>query len=268
MSYVPDGAVRLKPRAWLPETTDQVWADHPEYLDEAGELVASVGGLLVEQGERALLIDAGFGPMAWPSEPQNPHSAIHGGDLLDNLAVLGRRPEEIEAVAFTHLHIDHIGWAWNPAPGTAEPAFTRAEYLVAEPEWTGRELYPMTEENRAIVAVLEPKVRTVADGEEVFPGVHVRITQGHTHGHAVYTVTGGGRRLIAFGDALHSPIQVAHPEWSAASDHDPVHAANVRRELVADLAGPETIGFGIHFADAVFGRVRQNGSGAVWEPLD
>ena len=60
----------------------------------------------------------------------------------------------------------------------------------------------------------------MADGNEIFPGVRVQLTGGHTIGHAAYVVEAGGRRLIAFGDALHSPIQIAHPEWWAAPDHD------------------------------------------------
>src|SRR5207249_1102386 len=105
VSYVPDGAVQGKPRSWLPDTTDETWAAHPEYLDSSGHLVASIGGLLVEHGDRALLIDAGFGPQALPAEAGGPNGAIWGGALLDGLAELGRRPEEIDAVAFTHLHI-------------------------------------------------------------------------------------------------------------------------------------------------------------------
>jgi hypothetical protein len=170
-------------------------------------------------------------------------------------------------VAFTHLHSDHLGWAWHPVPGGDRPVFAHADYLVAEPEWAQRDLlaaHGMAEE----VAGLAPRVRTVTDGQEVFPGVRVRISAGHTAGHAEYVITSGGQRLIAFGDALHSPIQVDHPEWSAAVDHDPVLAAEHRRRLVAELEEPDTIGFGIHFADVVFGRVRRGGAGPAWRPLD
>ena len=96
----------------------------------------------------------------------------------------------------------------------------------------------------------------------------MRIAAGHTPGHAEYVITSGGQRLIAFGDAVHSPIQVEHPEWSLALDHDPVRAADQRRRLVAELAQPDTIGFGVHFADVVFGHVRRSGAGAAWRPLD
>ncbi|MFF5973789.1 MBL fold metallo-hydrolase [Streptomyces sp. NPDC012769] len=138
---------------------------------------------------------------------------------------------------------------------------------MSAPEWARRERFAaegMAEE----IAGLAPYVRTVTDGEEVFPGVRVRVTAGHTEGHAEYVVTGGGRRLIAFGDALHSPLQVDHPAWSSAFDHDPVTSAARRQALVAELSEPGTLGFGGHFADVVFGRVDPAGAGPAWIPVD
>ncbi|OAR22140.1 MBL fold metallo-hydrolase [Streptomyces sp. ERV7] len=266
VSYVPDGDVRLRPLHLLKDTTDEVWAAHPEYLDATGHLVGSVGGLLVEHGERALLIDTGFGPQTYEA-PDGPLGVIQGGALPESLAALGRSPEDIEAVAFTHLHPDHLGWACHPVPGGEQPLLAHADYLISEVEWQGRDLLE-AEGMAEQVAALAPRVRTIADGQEVFPGVRVRITPGHTVGHAEYVITGGGRRLIAFGDAVHSPIQIDHPEWSSGFDHDPALTAGHRRRLVAELAEPGTIGFGVHFADVVFGHVRQDGTGPAWRPLD
>ncbi|MCG6497728.1 MBL fold metallo-hydrolase [Kitasatospora sp. A2-31] len=266
VSYVPDGDVRLRPLDLLQDTSEEVWAAHPEYLDATGHLVGSIGSLLVEHGDRALLIDAGFGPQTLEM-PEGPVGVIHGGALPHSLAELGRSPEDIEAVAFTHLHVDHLGWACHPAPGGDRPVFTRAEYLISESEWERRDILEeqgMTEQ----VAALAPRVRTIADGQEIFPGVRVRITPGHTVGHAEYVITGGGRRLIAFGDAVHSPLQIDHPAWSAAFDHDRARTADHRRRLVAELAEPDTIGFGVHFADVVFGRVQQDADGPAWRPVD
>ncbi|MFE1869951.1 MBL fold metallo-hydrolase [Streptomyces sp. NPDC059496] len=266
VSYVPDGDVRLRPLSLLQDSTDEVWTAHPQYLDPAGHLVGSVGGLLVEHGGRALLIDAGFGPQSHEA-PEGPLATIRGGALVRSLAELGRSPEDVEAVAFTHLHADHIGWACHRAPGGDRPVFAHAEYLVSEPEWERRDLLEaqgMAEQ----VAALAPRVRTITDGQEVFPGVRVRITPGHTVGHAEYVISGGGRRLIAFGDAAHSPLQIDHPAWSSGFDHDGARTAGHRRRLVAELAEPGTIGFGVHFADVVFGRVVQDGDGPAWRPLD
>ncbi|MFI8103891.1 MBL fold metallo-hydrolase [Streptomyces sp. NPDC086023] len=265
VSYVPDGAVRLRPTAVLPDTTDRTWAEHPEYLDATGHLAGSVGALLVEHGDRALLIDAGFGPRSYRPGPDGPVEEIHGGALLDGLAALGRAPEDVEAIAFTHLHADHLGWACLPVPGTDRLAFGHARLLLSEQEWDSRDelaAQGMADE----VAVLAPRVHTVADGQEIFPGVHARIVPGHTAGHAEYVIAGGGRRLIAFGDAAHSPLQIDHPEWSSAFDHDPARTAAHRRRLVAELAEPGTLGFGVHFADVVFGHAAPSDGSPGWRP--
>ncbi len=262
LTYVPDGVAQLSPRGWLPTTTDEMWAAHPEYLDADGHLVASLGGLLVEHDGRALLIDAGFGPLSRSAQPGSPIAAISGGALVDNLARLGHTPAGLEAVAISHLHPDHIGWA-------AYPAFAGVRFLISEPEWTERHLAEEHGIPKETLATLEPGVVTVADGEEIFPGVRVQLVPGHTVGHTAYVITGGGRRLIAFGDALHTSAQVAHPEWSAVVDRDPEHAATSRRRLVEELTEPDTLGFGIHFADVPFGRVRRDADGATdWEPVD
>lgn len=255
VTYLPDGVARLRPLAVLPDSTDATWAAHPEYLDETGSLAASVGSLLVEHDGRALLIDAGFGPHAF-ALPEGPLHSGRGGDLPDSLAAAGRRPEDIEAVAFTHLHSDHLGWA-------REPLLDHAEFLISEPEWAGRD----TLEDE-VAAALAKNVRTLTHDEEVFPGVRVRVAPGHTVGHTEYVITGGGRRLIAFGDAMHSPIQAAHPSWSSAFDHDLPTTATHRHRLLTELSEPDTLGFGVHFADVVFGRVTRTPTGPAWHPVD
>lgn len=269
VSYLADGAVGLKPRGWLPATTADDWVTYADHLDERGHIVASVGGLLVERGARALLIDTGFGPQNRPDDAVDERvGALRSGGLLDSLREVGRRPEDVDAVAITHLHGDHLGWACHPAPGDARPPFAHAPHFVGAPEWEQRHLAAAHGAPAEKLAVFAGQVRTVTDGEEIFPGVRALITPGHTPGHVVYEITSNGERLLAFGDALHSPVQVAHPEWSAAVDHDAVLSAEHRHRLVDELGKPSTLGFGIHFADVVFGRAARGAEGrAVWVPV-
>ncbi|WP_416563264.1 MBL fold metallo-hydrolase [Nocardia testacea] len=268
VTYVPDGAVGLAPRGWLPDTTAEDWAAHADHLDEKGYLVAGIGGLLVELGDRALLIDTGVGPVTVPDDPGNALiGALGGGALLENLARAGRAPHTIEAVAFTHLHGDHIGWAGHPAVAGG-PVFTAADYLVAETEWAHRHPSPEHAVTPGMLEVMSPRVRTIADGEEIFPGVRAMVAAGHTAGHTSYSITSGGRRLLAFGDALHTPLQVRYPHWSSGVDHDRVASAQARNRLVDELAATGDLAFGNHFADVVFGRVARDGAGRTsWVPL-
>ena len=265
LTYVPDGQTTINARMLLPQVTEQEWAQHAGYLDEGGFLLASVGGLLVERDGRALLIDAGAGPITI-GPPLNTYGVMTGGALLDNLAKAGRGPADIEAIALTHLHADHFGWAWHPAPGSGRPAFD-VNYLVAESEWTQRH-YPEAQGMGDMIKAMEPQVRTVAEGEEIFPGVRVRYMPGHSAGHAAYVIDAGGQRVIAFGDAFHSPLQITHPLWENTFDFDHQQSTSLRRGLVDELAQPDTIGFGIHFADVPFGRVRTEGGQSAWQPID
>lgn len=253
ISYVPDGAMLLKPAGRLPTAPASRWDAYADHLNDTARLVANTGGLLVELGPEALLIDAGFGSRLVPDDPSDPAlGAVHGGGLPAGLARLGRRPETIGAVAFTHLHADHIGWACADPP-----LFPAATFVVPKSEWAAHRLPPEA------VRLLTPRLALVAPGEEVFPGVEAFALPGHTSGHTGYTITSRGTRLLAFGDALTTPLQIRHPEWSASDDADPHQSTRHRLRLIAELRRPDTIGFGIHFADVVFGRVQDD----AWVPV-
>jgi glyoxylase-like metal-dependent hydrolase (beta-lactamase superfamily II) len=266
--YVSDGWLQLNPRLWFAASTPGYWAAHREYLDDAGYLPAGMGGLLVERDGRALLIDAGFGPGEVPANPDRPRlGAIFGGRLLDNLALLGRAPVDVEALAFTHLHLDHIGWASAPAPRTGRFPFAHARAIVAKAEWE----HGVSEEHGPFpetVAALEPHLELVVDRQEVFPGVKVLSTPGHSAGHTAYEITAGTETLIAFGDLFHSPVQMENPGWAAQPDVDGESSTRHRRALLERLAAPGTYGFGIHFADVAFGRVVRDDDRFAWQPVE
>jgi hypothetical protein len=74
--------------------------------------------------------------------------------------------------------------------------------------------------------------------------------------------------VIAFGDAFHSPIQITHPLWETPSTTTASTPTSLRDSLVLELAIPDTIGFGVNFADVPFGRVRIEGGQSAWHPID
>ncbi|MFJ4947815.1 MBL fold metallo-hydrolase [Streptomyces sp. NPDC088760] len=258
VTVVPDGAVQLHPRRWLPDSTDRDWAgDQAGVLDEQGYIGTSVAGLLVEYDGRALLLDAGFGPHDIPAEQTiDTIGALHGGQLPEALAQTGRAPADIEAVAFTHLHDDHIGWAFRPGPDRSSP-FAGAALLASAGEWDGWPVPP-----DAVT-----RARPVTPGEEIFPGVTAWATPGHTRGHLSYVISGGGQRLIAFGDVFHTSAQLARPDWRVSMDALPEQAVRTRHEMLAELTRPDTLAFANHFAQGQLGRVTPSGGAARWEPL-
>ncbi|MFI9508601.1 MBL fold metallo-hydrolase [Nocardia sp. NPDC052566] len=261
-TWLPDGAATLDPRTWLPASTEQTWHENPHLLTPDGELVASIGALLIRHHGRAMLIDAGAGPLALPT----PHGSMHGGQLLESLSAAGQTPTDIDLIALTHLHLDHIGWLWTTPPNSTRRPFTHATVLIGETEWQQRDLAAADGVASEILETFADQIRTFAPGTEIFPGVRAIALLGHSIGHTGYIIGTPTDRLIVFGDAMQTPLQITHPHLTAAIDDAPDLTQITAARLLTELQRPGTRGFGAHFADAQLGRVHTVDGTRTWQP--
>jgi glyoxylase-like metal-dependent hydrolase (beta-lactamase superfamily II) len=232
VTFLPDGEVRAAPTALFPTTTAADWLAHPELLDEDGRLVFAVGAYLVQSPGFVALIDLGLGPV----DMQTATGATYtGGALLANLAAGGILPGDVDLVVYTHLHRDHVGWTTTPTPSGRAITFANARHVTTGAEWQHWQDHPAPV-GPAADAVTEPlagRIELCADGAEIAPGVRALATPGHTPGHLSITVDTGSRDpLVIAGDVLHSPAQLAHPDWCFGSDAAPELAARSRQRLL------------------------------------
>ena len=267
LTYVVDGAMALTAGGFFPAVPGEYWREHPEAVDAGGRIAMSAGGLLVERDGRKLLVDAGLGPYQGDmGVEEEPFGSADSGAMPDVLAELGVSPEDIDAVAFTHLHLDHVGWAFKDG----RKFFPNARYLVATEEWAPHEhgiAVPGVIAEMTVVP-MQGNHELIREGEEVWPGVRAVVTPGHTPGHSSFVIDSGAGRIVAFGDAFHAPAQITHPEWGSMPDTDTDGVLKARARLLGELEQPGTLGFGIHFGDQAFGRVVRDESGAAsWVPV-
>jgi glyoxylase-like metal-dependent hydrolase (beta-lactamase superfamily II) len=266
-TYVVDGVLAMRPDTFFPGAPSEYWSTRPELLTPRGEMLMSAGGLLIEHDGKTLLIDAGVGTMT----TEFAFGGVDCGSMIDVLDAIGRRPEDVDVVAFTHLHFDHAGWAFTNGAKT----FPNARYVLAAKEWaphaTGRHRADITTPRHVIsrLAADSSSLDLINDGDDILPNVRAVVTPGHSPGHTSYVITSGaGQRLVALGDAFHTPAQMTHPQWLSAADSDATGVQSARRRLLAELAEPNTVGFGFHFGDQAFGRVVTDDTGAAsWEPV-
>jgi glyoxylase-like metal-dependent hydrolase (beta-lactamase superfamily II) len=262
LTYLPDGETRLSPTAFFPASTEEGWKLHPEWLDGDGLLLASLGGLLVETGDRKVLIDTGFGPRHAEFPGFGP---FDGGKLLQSLKEHGLEPGQIDTVVFTHLHLDHVNAAVRRDGEDWALAFPKARFLVRDNEWhhwVGKNdpagMYEETE-----LAIRDHVDLCDAD-TAVAPGVTLVSTPGHTPGHTSVVIASGTDRAIVLGDVLHCPVQLEEEEWGCVFDVDPDLARQTRDTLLAELEGSNTIAAGGHFSDFTFGRCMRGEGKRVW----
>jgi glyoxylase-like metal-dependent hydrolase (beta-lactamase superfamily II) len=255
VTYLPDGETRLNPTAFFPASTDTGWKLHPEWLDDDGLLLCSLGGLLVETGDRKVLVDTGFGPRHVEFPGFGP---FDGGHLLESIAEARVDSRQIDTVVFTHLHLDHINAASCRDGDDWVAALPNARYLIRQAEWdqwAGKNdpagMYAETEECLGDKVELYDADRTVA------PGVSMMSTPGHTPGHNSVVISSGSERAIIMGDVIHCPVQLDEEEWSCVFDVDPALARTTRDNLLAELEGSGTLAAGGHFTDFTFGRIME-----------
>ena len=92
--------------------------------------------LLIEDGERLILIDTGMGEKQ--SDKFFSYYYLHGEDSLDkNLKNLGFSRDDITDVFLSHLHFDHCGGAveWNDKKNGYRPTFKNARYWSTKNHW-------------------------------------------------------------------------------------------------------------------------------------
>ncbi len=171
--------------------------------------------LLVEEGNRLVLIDCGLGTKQ--SEKFLSYYEPFGDDSLEkSLRKNGFRPEDITDVFLTHLHFDHCGGAIKmDANGKFIPAFQNAIYWSHAEHWewatnpNSREKASFLKEN--ILPVKESgQLKMLGDGEEIFPGFSNITVYGHTEAMMLPKITTKNNTLIYCADLLpsagHLPI--------------------------------------------------------------
>lgn len=250
-----DGHLRFRPTHFFPSTEATDWeGDAARMLDGDGMLRLEMTSFLVRTGDTTVLIDCGMN--------FDDGGDWRGGRLADAFAAAGVSPAEVDVMLFTHLHVDHVGWA--TAPGGV-PFFERAAYRChgVDWEWSAEQ---QTDLHARALAPVADRFEPLSDGERVAPGVTVVATPGHTPGHVSVVIANRGERAFVLGDAMHCPLQMAHPEWVTWGDVDRKGAQRAREALMREIDGDDLVG-SAHFPGLRFGRLAVGSGERVWVPL-
>ena len=93
-----------------------------------GETLAlSVHSWIVQTGRHTIVIDTGAGN--GKSRPLNPIFDRLETPYLERLAAIAIKPEQVDFVLVTHLHVDHVGWNTVREGERRVPTFPAATWI-------------------------------------------------------------------------------------------------------------------------------------------
>jgi glyoxylase-like metal-dependent hydrolase (beta-lactamase superfamily II) len=167
--------------------------------------------LLVDTGDRRILIDCGMGDKQ--SQKFFSYYQPSGPTLLESLQSVGYRPEEITDVFLTHLHFDHCGGAVYFKDGDpAKPALTfpnalhwsNAQHWESALNPNARERASFLKEN--LLPIQDSgRLRFIDGPGSWLPGIRVEFVHGHTDAQMLPVISReDGTELIYMADLVAS----------------------------------------------------------------
>ncbi|MBW8269956.1 MBL fold metallo-hydrolase [Caldovatus aquaticus] len=221
----------------------------------------------VDTGRQLVAFDTGSGGQLAPT----------AGQLAANMRAAGLDPARVGLAVISHFHADHIN---GLTTRENEVVFPNAEIVVPEAEWRwwtdpGNETRS-PEGQRANFAntarrfgPYRGRVRQVADGAEVAPGIRAVAAHGHTPGHTCYLVADGNDQMMFVADTTNRPEPLARrPDFHPVFDFDPVMAEQTRRRIYDQVATDRVRVAGFHFPFPATGHLAKEGNGYRFVPAE
>jgi glyoxylase-like metal-dependent hydrolase (beta-lactamase superfamily II) len=173
--------------------------------------------LLIESGDRLILIDNGMGNKQ--DEKFFGYYYLNGTDTLEkSLAKYRFSKSDITDVFLTHLHFDHCGGSIERRGENLVPAFPNASYWSNSKHWEwaikpndrekasflNENIFPISESGKLKFVEREEKVEFAKD-------ITIRFVNGHTESMMLPQIRIGDRTLVFMADLLPSTAHIPIP---------------------------------------------------------
>ncbi|MGD0559698.1 MAG: MBL fold metallo-hydrolase [Streptosporangiaceae bacterium] len=265
----------MPPKVFFPTIEETAWDKHrdmlvPDHLDAGGEMVqvAMQSWVLRSEG-RTIVVDTGVGnDKARPAV--EPWDHLHSG-YLGALAEAGVRPEDVDLVVNTHLHVDHVGWNTMLRDGVWVPTFPNATYLMPRadfefwnpannPNLVGGVNENVFEDSVAPVHAAG-QVQLWEDRRVIDAALRLEAAPGHTPGSSVLKLVSGSEHALLAGDLMHTPLQVTETGHNSCFCEDPAAAIATRRGLLGWASDHGALVLPAHFSGHGAFEVESRGDG-------
>lgn len=269
LHIIETGKFKLDGGAMFGVVPKRMWNKmHP--ADEDNLCTWQMRCLLIEDGNRKILIDTGIGSKQ--NEKFRSHFYPHGEvSFAESLAQVNLTKDDITDVFLTHFHFDHIGGALEfDQKSEIVPTFPNATYWTNELhfDWAyqpnAREAASFLKEN--FMPLKETgvlKMLDIQDGIHFTPNIQIDFVYGHTEAMMIpYIKLPSGNTLVYCADLVPSHHHVQMP-YVMGYDLRPLETMKEKYRLYEKATDGKHYLFFEHDLDVACGFVSRNEQGRV-----
>lgn len=236
--------------------------------DDQNRIQLAMRALLIEGEGRKIIVDCGSGDKGGEKFKEMFNLAPEKENVELALASRGIKPEEITDVILTHLHFDHAGASTKKKQdGTYTATFPNATYYIQEKNLqlaqkpNPRERVSYIKEIFEALLV-ENKLKLVRGNAELFPGISVFVSQGHTEAQQHPVITDGKTTLFYGGDLIPTKTHVPLP-WVMGYDLHPLTMIEEKKVVLSLCEKTDLILFFEHDPFVPATRIQKSEKGYV-----
>ncbi|MBV4487135.1 MBL fold metallo-hydrolase [Pseudomonas sp. SWRI153] len=265
-----DGYNDLSPKLLQGMSQSQIRALLARRSIETPGVQTAFNAFLVNTGKQLILVDTGAGQCI----------GVTAGQLSANMRAAGYKPEQVDTVLLTHLHLDHV---CGLVDAEKKPLFANATVYAARAEadyWLdpaalakapagAKEFFKIAQDSTAPY-VAAGRFKTFAAGESPLPGlVEATLEAGHTPGSTTYRFASQSQSIVFMGDLVHNlAVQFLHPEVSIGFDVNSQQAINSRQAVFSAAAASKTWVTAAHLPFPGIGHIAAEGKHFQWVPVE
>jgi glyoxylase-like metal-dependent hydrolase (beta-lactamase superfamily II) len=241
--------------------TQSAWLQPPFYDRDVKLLTITIQSFVIQMDGLTILVDSCVG-----DRKVRERDLFNDGawNWIDKLGAAGVKPEDVDMVVCSHLHVDHVGWNTRLSNGRWVPTFPNARYLMSKQElayWqsdAGRTALQRTGDYVAdsVQPVLDANQADLVDeNHRLNEKIWFEHTPGHTPGHMAVHVADGGEEVILSGDVMHHPLQLRYPDWSTLYCANRDQARATRKSFLNRYADTGKLILPAHFPTPTAGHI-------------
>ncbi len=219
--------------------------------DENNMIKLAMRCLLVEDGNRLILIDNGIGNKQ--DDKFFSHYFLHGDDSLEkSLNKKGFSFGDVTDMVLTHLHFDHCGGSikWNNDHTKFETTFPNASYWIAENHWNEmlvpnpREKASFLKEN--IFPIQESgQLKLLKHGEKIHDSIDIIYSNGHSQSMMHPVINYNGKKVIYLADMIPTQAHIPVP-YVMGYDVRPLETMSEKSSILKEAADKNHVLFFEH----------------------